>query len=58
MFNSYKKILYNFDGIERTILDFNIERRVATGTYYLAVFTNSKKLGKYRITSVLVYDED
>jgi hypothetical protein len=25
MFNSYKKILYNFDGIERTILDFNID---------------------------------
>lgn len=54
--------LYNSQGLELeadlAILDFNIERRVATGTYYLAVFTNSKKLGKYRITSVLVYDTD
>lgn len=54
--------LYNAQGLELeadlAILDFNIERRVATGTYYLAVFTNSKKLGKYRITSVLVYDRD
>lgn len=54
--------LYNSQGLELeadlAILDFNIERGVATGTYYLAVFTNSKKLGKYRITSVLVYDED
>jgi hypothetical protein len=54
--------LYNYQGLELeadlAILDFNIERRVVTGTYYLAVFTNSKKLGKYRITSVLVYDTD
>lgn len=54
--------LYNYQGRELeadlAILDFNIERRVAAGTYYLAVFTDSKKLGKYRITSVLVYDTD
>lgn len=54
--------LYNSQGLELeadlAILDFNIERRVATGTYYLAVFTNSKKLGRYRITSVLVYERD
>jgi hypothetical protein len=54
--------LYNYQGLELeadlAILDFNIERRVAAGTYYLAVFTDSKKLGKYRITSVLVYDTD
>jgi hypothetical protein len=54
--------LYNYQGRELeadlAILDFNIERRVAAGTYYLAVFTDSKKLGKYRITSVLVYDMD
>ncbi|MFZ4084239.1 MAG: pre-peptidase C-terminal domain-containing protein [Vampirovibrionia bacterium] len=54
--------LYNYQGLELeadlAILDFNIERRVAAGTYYLAVFTDSKQLGKYRITSVLVYDRD
>ena len=54
--------LYNYQGLELeadlAILDFNIERRVAAGTYYLAVFTDSKKLGKYRVTSVLVYDRD
>jgi hypothetical protein len=54
--------LYNYQGRELEAdlapLDFHIERRVAAGTYYLAVFTDSKKLGKYRITSVLVYDMD
>ena len=54
--------LYNYQGIELQTdlapLDFHIERRVAAGTYYLAVFSNSRKLGKYRITSILVYERD
>ena len=54
--------LYNYQGRELeadlAILDFNIERKVAAGTYYLAVFTDSKQLGKYKITSVFVYDRN
>jgi hypothetical protein len=54
--------LYNYQGLELeadlAILDFNIERRVAAGTYYLAVFADSKQVGKYKITSVLVYDRN
>jgi hypothetical protein len=54
--------LYNYQGLELEAdlapLNFNIERTVAAGTYYLAVFTNSQKVGKYKITSILVYDRD
>ena len=54
--------IYNYKGRELeadlAILDFNIERKVAAGTYYLAVFTDSKQLGKYKITSVFVYDRN
>jgi hypothetical protein len=54
--------LYNYQGLELQAdlapLNFQIERKVAAGTYYLAVFTDSKKLGKYKITSILVYDRD
>ena len=54
--------LYNYQGLELQAdlapLNFHMERKVAAGTYYLAVFTDSKKLGKYKITSVLVYDRN
>jgi hypothetical protein len=54
--------LYNYQGLELQAdlsqLNFRMERNVSVGTYYLAVFTNSKKLGNYKITSVLVYERD
>jgi len=54
--------LYNYQGRELQAdlapLNFHIERKVAAGTYYLSMFTDSKKLGKYGITLVLVYERD